>query len=136
MVVRLFQEEELKAENVYQSLQVENKPLGLKKSSDFKKIQTEGTKCFVSHWMMVQWLKNDLGVIRYGCTASRKIGSAVVRNRLKRWTREYFRSAFKSGFNPSCDFTVIFRPRDNDFYSKISFKEFCGLLDSKLRKNF
>jgi len=41
--------------------------------------------------MRLHWVRNDLGHPRLGITASRKVGNAVVRNRLKRRTREIFR---------------------------------------------
>jgi len=45
---------------------------------------------------------------RLGITVSRKVGSAVVRNRVKRRIREWFR-ADRSGLGPSVDVVVIGR---------------------------
>lgn len=45
---------------------------------------------------------------RLGLTASRKVGNAVVRNRFKRRTREWFR-ARRSDFEESVDLVVIAR---------------------------
>jgi ribonuclease P protein component len=36
-------------------------------------------------------LRNPLGITRLGITASRKVGNACARNRIKRRLREYFR---------------------------------------------
>lgn len=40
---------------------------------------------------LVVWQKNGFDYPRLGITASRKAGSSVVRNRVKRYVREYFR---------------------------------------------
>jgi len=46
--------------------------------------------------------------VRLGVTASRKVGGAVVRNRLKRRVREWFR-AERSWMRPGIDLLVIAR---------------------------
>lgn len=48
-------------------------------------------------------------VSRLGITASRKVGGAVVRNRIKRWVREFFRRS-KDRIRPARDMVVIVRP--------------------------
>ena len=40
---------------------------------------------------LVVWQQNQFGYPRLGVTASRKVGGAVVRNRIKRQVREFFR---------------------------------------------
>jgi ribonuclease P protein component len=46
--------------------------------------------------------------VRIGITVSRKVGRAVVRNRVKRRVREWFRSA-RAGMRPGIDVVVIAR---------------------------
>ena len=44
-----------------------------------------------SRYCVVFFSDNEFGHSRLGVTATKKLGGAVVRNRLKRWTRETYR---------------------------------------------
>lgn len=46
---------------------------------------------------------------RMGVTVSRKVGGAVVRNRVKRWIRECYRRG-RAAFPREVDFVVVARP--------------------------
>ncbi len=74
---------------------MENKrPSVIKRSSDFLLIKESGQKKLLSAWLLLSYKKNSLDTWRFGTTASRKIGPAVIRNKLKRWVRSYFRAHF------------------------------------------
>ena len=63
----------------------------IKNSSDFKQVSRLGSK-WVSQAFILQILnRNDKNDFRFGLTASRKVGNAVVRNRAKRRLREIIR---------------------------------------------
>lgn len=53
-------------------------------------MQERGRKVHTAHFLLFA-LDTEPGAARLGITASRKVGSAVVRNRLKRYVREVFR---------------------------------------------
>ena len=61
------------------------------KRSDFKRTYDSGRKVF-GKLVVIFWMPNTLGVTRIGITATRKIGKAHDRNRLKRWVREIYRT--------------------------------------------
>jgi ribonuclease P protein component len=114
---------------------VENKPstkkqLSLKRSSDFLNIKLRGKRKSLSSWLLMSFKANDVGHLRFGCTISSKVGSAVIRNKLKRWTKEYFRKAIKDGFNPEFDINLVFRPMAKDFYTKLTFSDFCESMEN------
>jgi ribonuclease P protein component len=60
------------------------------KRRDFLLAYDAGRKTF-GRYVVIFARPNDLGHPRLGITATRKIGKANVRNRMKRWTREVFR---------------------------------------------
>ena len=62
----------------------------LRKRTEFLQLASAKHKTTVRGFLVV-WGENDLQTARMGITASKKIGCAVVRNRIKRYLREFFR---------------------------------------------
>jgi len=81
----------------------------LRRRSDFERCYRSGRRraagAFVLHW-----LANEVSGPRLGVTVSRRVGAAVVRHRLKRWSREVFRRWPGRAALPSYDLVVHFRP--------------------------
>ncbi len=67
--------------------------------------------------------------MRFGVTASRKVGPAVVRNKLKRWSREYFRAFLVAGKAIEADINIIFKPMDANYYKGLRHEEFVKGMD-------
>jgi ribonuclease P protein component len=62
----------------------------LAKRREFLHVYESGRKLF-SRYCVLFFAANDLPYSRVGVTATKKLGRANVRNRLKRWTREIYR---------------------------------------------
>lgn len=62
----------------------------LRKRAEFLQLASAQHKSAVRGFLVV-WSENKLQTARLGITASKKIGCAVVRNRVKRYVREFFR---------------------------------------------
>jgi ribonuclease P protein component len=62
----------------------------LAKRREFLRVYETGRKWF-SRYCVVFAAPNVLPYSRIGITATKKLGKAAVRNRLKRWTREVYR---------------------------------------------
>ncbi|MFP5246654.1 MAG: ribonuclease P protein component [Thermoanaerobaculia bacterium] len=62
----------------------------LAKRREFVRVYETGQKQF-SRYSVLFFAANDLPHSRIGITATKKLGKANVRNRLKRWTREVYR---------------------------------------------
>ena len=62
----------------------------LAKRQEFLRVYETGRKLF-SRYCVLFYAPNELSWSRIGITATKKLGKANVRNRLKRWTREVYR---------------------------------------------
>ena len=62
----------------------------LAKRREFVRVYETGRKVF-SRYAVLFFSANGLPFSRIGITATKKLGKANVRNRLKRWTREVYR---------------------------------------------
>ena len=76
----------------------------LRKRKEFLGVYERGDK-IQSTYFVLYMLENGRSYHRLGITVSRKIGRAVVRNRIKRRLREIFRTN-KQAIFPHCDLVV------------------------------
>ncbi|MBX2988113.1 MAG: ribonuclease P protein component [Bdellovibrionaceae bacterium] len=104
----------------------------LKKNSEFLALKKNGRRYWPSNWMLLNYRLETTGSLRFGVTASRKVGSAVVRNRLKRWCREYFRELNRTERGFGAEINVIFKPIDQGFYKGLPHGEFIRVLEQGL----
>ena len=56
-----------------------------------------------------------------------------MRNRFKRWGREYFRK-WSAENHKSLDLNLIFKRKEKGFYDSVSHKDFDGALDKLVAK--
>lgn len=81
----------------------------LRKSADYLRAYRRGRRLH-GGVALVYTHPNDSGRARLGITASRKVGKAVVRNRLKRRIREVYRRWRGRGELPALDVVVHLKP--------------------------
>ena len=74
---------------------------------DYLAIQRGGRRWRSSSFVVIQ-RTSPTGRTRLGVTVSRRIGNAVIRNRVKRLVREVFRTS-RRDFTPARDIVVIAR---------------------------
>jgi ribonuclease P protein component len=60
--------------------------------------------------MILNYAWNEQGVLRCGWTIPKKVGTAVERNRLKRWCREYVRNEIAPKVERGLDVNIVIRP--------------------------
>lgn len=79
----------------------------LTKSEQYALVYDKGSS-WASELMVMKALSNQLTLSRYGFSVSRRLGGAVVRNRVKRRLREILRSL---PLEPGWDIIFIARPK-------------------------
>lgn len=78
----------------------------LTKPQQYALVYNKGSS-WASSWLVMKKMANGLPLSRYGFSVSRKVGNAVMRNKLKRWLREILRiMPLKAGH----DMVFIVRP--------------------------
>lgn len=78
----------------------------LKRRADFRRVQGSGRKIHTPHFVLAVLPRAEGGPTRLGITVTRKVASAVGRNRVKRVMREVFRR-HRELFPEACDVVAI-----------------------------
>jgi len=94
---------------------------------EFLAIQRGGRRLAAGHFLLVH-TERDQGIARLGITVSKKIGHAVVRNRVKRSVREVFRRC-RNDLGPGLRVVVIAR----EGAGELSFHQVAAELAPALR---
>ena len=80
----------------------------IRKTSEFARLKTFGKKIRVTPWLLLSFEKNELSALRFGVTVPRKVGSAVLRNKLKRWVKSFvYTSAEFHGIGVDINFVFL-----------------------------
>ncbi len=109
---------------------------GLKKAhkildrAEFLKLSRFGKK-FQDHYFIIVFMQGESEWSRLGITASKRVGNAVVRNRIKRLIREWFRMN-KSTIGGCWDISVIAKKTASGLTSHQVFMSLENIFD-KLR---
>ena len=97
----------------------------LKKTADFMKVYSLGSRVFCKYFI-VYVHPNDKNYPRLGLSISKKVGKAVVRNKLRRCLREYFRlHSF-----PNIDIVVVGRVPAKELVFSKTYNEVEKILNS------
>lgn len=81
--------------------------LRLRRSEDFARLNEAGRR-LSTRSLSCRWARNELPSPRFGLAVSRRVGNAVVRNRVKRWLRDAIRH--QRGDLTGVDVVLIARP--------------------------
>ena len=69
-----------------------------------------------------------------GWTVPGYVGTAVIRNRLKRWLREYLVAHPVSTNLIDVDVNIVFRRKTGEFYRELTHEEFDVVIENLFRK--
>ena len=101
----------------------------LRKSWEFQQVWKMGCKIHTPHFILLL-AENSLLRSRLGLTVSRKVGNAVIRNRVKRSVREFFRIE-QNKFTHYVDFSVVAKRGAADLSQVDIFAELQKALEAK-----
>jgi ribonuclease P protein component len=85
------------------------KELRIRRSREFAVVQKKGRKQHTANFVILSIRQSPARLSRFGFSVSRRVGNAVVRNRVKRRLRELFR-LHRCEFGEGRDFVVIAKP--------------------------
>ncbi len=106
----------------------------LRRSHDFELLKKKGKRIYPNDWLILSYLENEENQNRFGWVIPGKIGGSVLRNKIKRWCREYFR---ERKLHPSkhFDVNVIIRASGNaNYFKNLKFQEFKDELEFAVKK--
>jgi ribonuclease P protein component len=104
----------------------------IKKNIDFKKVYKRG-RSNVGRYLVVYLMKNRTSENRLGITVSKKVGNAVIRNRVRRLIKETFRK-YEDTLSPGYDIVIVARVASNSANYKQIDKNLIKLI-SGIRKD-
>lgn len=81
----------------------------IRRRAEYLRIQSKGRRRHTRNFVVLWIPQPQPGLPRFGFAVSRKVGNAVVRNRLKRRLREYCRLN-STNFSRGKDFVLIAKP--------------------------
>lgn len=81
----------------------------MRRREDFLRLQRAGARFQTPHFVVYAMRTEEIRPPRLGITVSRRIGGAVMRNRVKRRVRECFRMKLRSNIPAGGDLLVIAR---------------------------
>lgn len=105
----------------------------LRKRREFVRVQDRSARVTTAHFIVLLAPRPSAGPCRLGVVTSKKVGGAVVRNRIKRLVREAFRirpELFPSGV----DLVVIAKQGPNDLSLSTVCREVEGIASLLARR--
>ena len=103
------------------------KQLHLRRRGDFLRIQQRGRKRHTQNFVVACVKQSPSASSRFGFSVSRRVGNAVVRNRVKRRLREFVR-IHRAELAAAADFVFIAKPGA----AELSYAELVAELRSSL----
>ena len=102
----------------------------LRTAADFAQVRARAGRGWSNPLLVVYVAPNEQDYVRVGITVSRRVGNAVVRNRVRRRVREALRARVQQ-LTQGTDVLVIARPA----LAHAGWSELCNALDEVLRRS-
>lgn len=102
----------------------------LKTREQFNYVIKKGRRFKPNDWLSLQFVENQLTTNEFGWTIPTYVGSAVIRNKFKRWLRSLLRKSEMKGLTVH----FYFLKKNKDFYKELSRAHFDKALNDGLLK--
>ena len=102
----------------------------IRRKADFQRCRLEGQRLQSAHFLLYVHEREDADLPRSGFAVSRKVGNAVLRNRIKRILREFFRIR---GLNLPC-YDYMVSAKRNAGEAELDFAQISAELDPMIRR--
>ncbi len=104
----------------------------LRRPAEFRRVRDVAARGIAHALLVMYTAPNDLGATRVGITVSRRVGNAVVRNRVRRRLREALRARFtQNQLPPNADLVISARPAS----ARASWSQLNAALDTVLNRS-
>ncbi|MCB9072655.1 MAG: ribonuclease P protein component [Bdellovibrionaceae bacterium] len=103
----------------------------LKSRKEFADLRKTGKKLRPSSWLLINYATHRESEIYLGITIPANVASAAIRNRLKRWSRDYFRGMKKSGLVANL---IFLKQKTPEFFKQLRRHEFDEALETFFKK--
>ncbi len=94
----------------------------MRSSDDYRRVYRRGRRLH-GQFAVFHVRRNEVGRARLGLTAGRRVGGAVVRNRLRRRVREHYRQVAGRVRLPAVDVIVHLKPTAADADRRTFYRE-------------
>ena len=108
----------------------------LRARDDFKNVMRKGKRLKFKDWLVINLLFHSNKKIQVGWTVPTYVGSAVVRNRFKRWLKNHLATKWEISEDllEGCVIHFYFQKKDKSFYREMGHAGFdetikIGLID-------
>lgn len=110
------------------------KEFRVKTNQDFQKV-IKGKK-INSHFFVIYYIKNNIGHPRFGIAASKKLGGAVIRVKIRRQVRAMINKNLKENKILNLDYVLIVRKTFLENTYQRNEKELTDIFQEIWRKNY
>lgn len=133
MVSRFWHADAKRAANaLWSRLVANNQIVRFKRRSEFISVTKEGKRFHVNDWLMLNSSKSEDNEIKVGWTVPGYVGTAVTRNRLKRWLREYVEKKWRPQ-RRGLIVHFLFKRRAVTFYKGLDHRQFDKAVENGLK---